>query len=158
MQSNGGDGNLLKRCEAMRKILSVSILALLLVGAGSTIYAKSNSAQNLSDWYKGSFQQKSGILGSFSAVELITSLSDFNQFVTESKKSLDAMFAVLLDEKTIDTQVSIEMQHAELINELNETVADLKQDNFFDEYVDKHNIEVEITTEVERMLEELVNE
>lgn len=140
-----------------RTIVFVGILALLVVGAGATIYAKSGSAQNVADWYKDSFQEKSEVLGSFTAVELITNLSEFNQFVTESKKSLNAMIAVLVDEKTSDTQSSIEMQHAELVNELNETVADLQQDNF-DEYVDELNIEAELMVEVEKVLEELVNE
>ena len=141
----------------MRRIFIIGILALFLIGAGTTIYAKSNSAQNLSDWYKDSFQQKSGLVGSLTAVELVTSLSEFNQFITGSKKSLDAMIAVLFEEKTSDVQSSIEMQHAEMVDELEETVAALQQDNF-DEYVDELNIEAELTMEVEKMLEELLNE
>ncbi|MGG0670375.1 hypothetical protein ABE073_17820 [Lederbergia citrisecunda] len=141
----------------MRRIFIIGILALFLVGAGTTIYAKSNSVQNLSDWYKDAFQQKSGLVGSLTAVELVTSLSEFNQFITGSKKSLDAMIAVLFDEKTSDVQSSIEMQHAEMVDELEETVAALQQDKF-DEYVDELNIEAELTVEVEKMLEELLNE
>lgn len=141
----------------MRRILSVGILVFLLVGAGTTIFAKSNTAQNIFDWYEGEFQQKSKDFGSIAAGELLTSLNNFNQFVTGSEKSLDAMFAVLFDEKTSDTQSNIEMQHAKLVNELNETVTELQQGDS-DEYVDKLNIEAELTMEVEKILEELLNE
>ena len=141
----------------MRKILSICVLTILLVGAGSSIYAKTNPAQNLSDAYKSAFQQKSETLGAVTAAQIIKGLADFNQFVSGSKTTLDAMIAALGDDGARDTQSEIDMRHAELVQELNETVVDLQQENF-DDYVDELTIEAEITREVEKIVEELVNE
>ena len=141
----------------MRKILSVCILTILLIGTGSSIYAKTNSTQNLSDWYKSAFQQKSEILGSVTATQIIKGVANFNQFVSGSKNTFDAVIAALGDDSARDTQSEIEMRHAEFVQELNETVIDLQQETF-DDYVDELNIEVEITREVEKIVEELVNE
>ena len=141
----------------IRKKLSICVLTILLVGAGSSIYAKTNPVQNLSDWYKSSFQQKSENLGTVTATEIIKGLADFNQFVSGSKSTLNAMIVALGDDGARDTQTEIEMHHAKLVQELNETVVDLQQENF-DDYVDKQTIEVEITREVEKIVEELVNE
>ena len=141
----------------MRKILSVCILTILLIGTGSSIYAKTNLAQNLSVWYKSAFQQKSEILGSVTATQIIKGVANFNQFVSGSKNTFDAVIAALGDDSARDTQSEIEMRHAEFVQELNETVIDLQQETF-DDYVDELNIEVEITREVEKIVEELVNE
>lgn len=141
----------------MRKFLSICIITILLAGAGATIYAKTNAAQNLSNWYKNAFQQKSEIMGSITATQIIKGVAGFNQFVSESKNNFDAVIAALRDDSVKDTQSVIEMRHDELVKELNETVVDLQQETF-DDYVDELNIEAEITREVEEMLEELVNE
>lgn len=141
----------------MRKFLSICIITILLVGAGATIYVKANSAQNLSNWYKNAFQQKSEIMGSITATQIIKGVAGFSQFVSGSKNNFDAVIVALGDDSARDTQSEIEMRHAELVQELNEAVVDLQQETF-DDYVDELNIEAEITREVEEMLEELVNE
>ena len=141
----------------MGKFLSICMLTILLIGAGSSIYAKTNLAQNLSVWYKSAFQQKSEILGSVTATQIIKGVADFNQFVSESKTIFDAAVATLRDDSTRDTQSGIEMRHDELVKELNETVMDLQQETF-DDYMDELNIEAEITREVEKIVEEIVNE
>lgn len=141
----------------MRKFLTICVLTILLVGAGSSIYAKTNPVQHLSDWYKSAFQQKSEILGAVTATQIIKGLADFNQFVSGSKSTLNAMIAALGDDGARDTQSEIDMRHAELVQEVNETVVELQQENF-DDYVDKLTIEAEITRDVEKIVEELVNE
>ncbi|MFD1205915.1 MULTISPECIES: hypothetical protein [Sporosarcina] len=141
----------------MKKVLGSCILLVILLSAGTTIYAYSNLTQNLYSWYEDAFQQKSEILGTVTGVQIADGLADFNQFVTESKKSFHTVLDILRDESIKNTQTDIEIQQAEMVKELNEIVADLQQDSF-DDYINELNIEADITFEVEQMIEELLDE
>lgn len=141
----------------MKKVLGSCILLFILLSAGTTIYAYSNLTQNLYSWYEDAFQQKSEILGTVTGVQIADGLADFNQFVTESKKSFHTVLDILRDESIKNTQTDIEIQQAEMVKELNEIVADLEQDSF-DDYINELNIEADITFEVEQMIEELLDE
>lgn len=140
----------------MRKLFSVFILTVFLISAGTAIYAKTNTSQNLSKWYNGAFQQISSDLGSGTATQIIKGLVDLDKFVSESKDNFSTALAALRDVNIGDTKVNIEMRQAKFINELDETVADLQQETFED-YVDELDIEAVLTAEVEIMLEELLN-
>lgn len=126
-----------------------------MVGIG-TIYASSNSAQNLSTWYNDLFQKRSEILGSETASHFIVGIADFSLFVKQSMESLDMNIEDMGDNQLEKTNSTINAHRSELIDSVNEA-AEL-QDVSFDDYVSNRNIEAEILLEVEAMLEELLNE
>lgn len=140
----------------MKKVLATFLLFTLLVSVG-TIYASNNSAHNLSDWYKGSFQKVSEELGATTATGMISIFKKVNTFRADSRVSIDTAIATFSSSQVKDAKSSIEKKRADTIKSLNHTVAELENVNF-DEYVDELNIEAEIEQDFEQMVEEVFNE
>jgi len=140
----------------LKKYITVFILTLFLIGAG-TIYASSNPVKSFATWYDSAFQLKAEKLGSVTATGLITGFSGFNRFVKESKQSIGASIANLSDDRSRQTQADILARQYEMLGDLNETAVELQKENF-DDYLETRNMEAEISQEVEKMLEELLNE
>lgn len=140
----------------MKKILGVFLLLTLLLSAG-TIYASSNSAQNLSAWYKEAFQKESEKLGATTATGMLLIFKEVNNFLEESKENIDETLAFFRDEKVENAKNGIEEYQGQTIKSLNDTAVELKNINF-DDYVDKLNIEAEIEQDFEKMVEEVFSE
>ncbi|NYF23614.1 hypothetical protein [Sporosarcina sp. JAI121] len=137
----------------MKKVLSTFLLITLLFSAG-TIYASSNSAQNLSDWYKKAFQKESEELGAATATGMISIFIGVNTSLKEAKKDIDTVIASIRGQRINDAKSGIERYQTKTINSLNTTVAELENVNF-DEYVDGLHIEEEIDQDFEKMVEEV---
>ncbi|MBO0588890.1 hypothetical protein [Sporosarcina sp. E16_8] len=140
----------------MKKVLGIVLLFTLLLSAGK-IYASGNPAQNLSDWYKNSFQKESGKLAVATTAGMLVVFKEVNSFVKESKKSIEDALASFGDDKMKEAESGIEEYQSNALNSLSDTVAGLENVNF-DDYVDKLNIEAEMDKDFENMVEELFSE
>ncbi len=145
-----------KEVLTMKKVLGTFLLFTLLLSAG-TIYASSNSAQNLSDWYKNSFQKESRKLESDTATGITLVFKEVNTFLKESKNEIDAAIATFGDKLAKASKTGVEEYQTQTINSLYDTVVELEKENF-DDQMDKLNIEAEISKDFESIVEEVFSE
>lgn len=140
----------------MKRVFSVFILTVFLVGAGTT-YASGNPVKSFASWYSSAFQKESIRLGSITATNLIARIADIDLFIQETKESFATIIADLNDDHIRETQAGIEAHQFEMVDSLRTTVVELQKESF-DDYLENRDIETEITSEVEQLLEELLNE
>ena len=135
----------------------VILLSIIFLASAGTIYANTNSAQMLSQWYEKSFKEKSESIGAETATALIRMLSENRMFVMEMNIALETAIAMQRDRATGDTTTGIEDYKDALIKDLNATRDELSNETL-EEYVTNRNIEEEIQLEFESILQEVLSE
>lgn len=140
----------------MKKILGIIIATSVLFSAG-TIYANVDSATKLSNWYERAFQKESEKLGAETAVGLGKTLTQVKVFIDESKKSLNRSIVSFTADRVKEVTSEIEKIKNDTANRLDQTVSDLKEENF-DDYAENANIEDQVEQDVENILEDVLSE
>jgi len=140
----------------MKKLIGIIIASSVLVSAGS-IYANVDPATKLSNWYDHSFQKESEKLGTETAVGLIKVFTQFQGIMKESKDSIDSSFVSFAANRVKEVALEISRIQNDTEDRLDETVSELKKENF-DDYAENANIEEELDRSVEEILKEVLNE
>ena len=140
----------------MKKIFGIIIAFSVLFSAGS-IYAKVDSAANFSNWYENSFQKESGRLGATTAAGIWTNANHVRTFVSESKIEIDSSIESFRDEQVRKVIAGILEFRDDNKSRLEQTVTDLKQENF-DDYVENVNIEETVDQDIKNILEDVLSE
>lgn len=140
----------------MKKLIGIIIASSVLVSAGS-IYANVDPATKLSNWYDHSFQEESEKLGAETGVGLWNMLSQVQGFAKESKASIDSSIVSFTAERVKEVALEISRIQNDTENRLDETVSELKNENF-DDYAENANIEEELDQSVEEILKEVLSE
>ena len=140
----------------MKKILGIIIASSVLFSAG-TIYANVDPATKLSNWYERSFQKESEKLGAETAVGLGKTLAQVKVFINESKNSFDRSIVSFTADRVKEVTAEIEKIKNDTENRLDQTVSELKEENF-DDYAENADIEVQVEQDIENILKDVLNE
>ncbi|MCZ8537286.1 hypothetical protein M9R32_08850 [Paenisporosarcina quisquiliarum] len=144
----------------MKKIIGIIVASSVLLGAG-TMYAKSDPAANLSNWYEHSFQNESDKLGAATGSGLWKTFSNVKIFVSEAKHTFDSSLTSFTTKRASEAISEIERYQIETENRLNQTVLEIKDGNL-KVYAKKANtnedIEEDVEQSVEEILEDVLNE
>ena len=140
----------------MKKILGIIIATSVLFSAG-TIYANVDPATKLSNWYERSFQKESEKLGAETAVGLWKTLAQVKVFIDESKNSFDRSIVSFTADRVKEVTAEIEKIKNDTENRLDQTVSELKEENF-DDYAENADIEVQVEQDIENILKDVLNE
>lgn len=140
----------------MKKLIGIIIASSVLVSAGS-IYANVDPATKLSNWYDHSFQKESEKLGTETAVGLIKVFTQFQGIMKESKDSIDSSIVSFAADRVKEVALEISRIQNDTENRLDETVSELKNENF-DDYAENANIEEELDQSFEEILKEVLKE
>lgn len=140
----------------MKKLIGIIIASSVLVSAGS-IYASVDSATKLSNWYNQSFQKESEKLGAETGVGLWNMLSQVQGFIKESKTSINDSMVSFTANRVKEVASEINRIQNDTENRLDETVTELKKENF-DDYAENANIEEELNQSFEEILKEVLKE
>lgn len=141
----------------IKKIIGIILAFTFLVSAGS-IYAKSDSAANLSNWYETSFHKKSGELGATTANAIGAILKNANIFIVKSKDIIDSSIESFRDEQVRKVVAGIVDYREDIKSQVDNTVTELQKENNFDDYAEKANIDEVVEKDVEDILAEVLNE
>jgi len=145
-----------KGMVTIKKIFGIILTFTFLIGAGS-IYAKIDSATNLSNWYENSFQKKSSELGTAAGTGIFNTLKNANVFVVGTKETLGSTIKSFRDEQVKKVVAEIVDYQNDIENQIDSTVNELEKENF-DDYAEKAKVEEEIEQDIENILEEVLNE
>jgi len=140
----------------LKKILGIIIASSVLFSAG-TIYANVDPATKLSNWYERSFQKESEKLGAETAVGLGKTLAQVKVFINESKNSFDRSIVSFTADRVKEVTAEIEKIKNDTENRLDQTVSELKEENF-DDYAENADIEVQVEQDIENILKDVLNE
>lgn len=140
----------------MKKIFGIIIASSVLLGAG-TMYAKTDSATNLSNWYEHSFQNESMKLGVETGAGLWKTFSNVKIFVSEAKQSFDSTLASFTAKRVSEATTEIEQYQIDTENRLEQTVSELKDENL-KVYSKKVNMNEDIEEDIEQSVEEILEE
>ncbi len=140
----------------MKKLIGIIIASSVLVSAGS-IYANVDPATKLSNWYDHSFQKESEKLGAETAVGLIKVFTQFQGIMKKSKDSIDSSIVSFAADRVKEVALEISRIQNDTENRLDETVSELKKENF-DDYAENANIEEELDQSFEEILKEVLSE
>ena len=127
-----------------------------LLGAG-TMYAKSDSAANLSNWYEHSFQNESIKVGAETGSGLWKTFSNVKIFVSEAKQSFDSSLTSFTTKRVSEAISEIEQYKIDTENRLNQTVSELKDENL-SVYETNEDIEEDVEQSVEEILKDVLND
>lgn len=144
----------------MKKIIGIIVASSVLLGAG-TMFAKSDPAANLSNWYEHSFQNESEKLGAETGSGLWKMFSNVRIFVSEAKQSLDSSLASFTTKRVSEAISEIEQYNIDTENRLHQTVSELKDENlkvYSKNANTNEDIEEDIEQSVEEILEDVLNE
>ena len=140
----------------IKKIFGIILTFTFLIGAGS-IYAKVDSAANLSNWYENSFQKKSSELGAATATGIFKTLKNANMLVVGTKETIGSTIDSFREDQVKKTVDEIVDYQNDIENQIDTTVIELEKENF-DDYAEKAKVEEEIEQDIENILEEVLNE
>lgn len=140
----------------MKKIIGIIIASTVLLSAG-TIYANVDSATRLSNWYERSFQKESSKLGAETAVGLTRTLGQVKVFIVESKEFIDQSILNFTVDRVKEVAAEIRKVQNDTENRLDQTVSELKKENF-DDYAENANIEEELNQSFEEILADVLSE
>jgi len=140
----------------MKKLIGIIIASSVLVSAGS-IYANVDSATKLSNWYDHSFQKESEKLGAETAVGLVKTVGQVKIFLSESRELLETSIVNYTADRAKEVVSEINKINNDNENRIEQTVSELKKENF-DDYAENANIEEELNQSFEEILKEVLSE
>ncbi|QUW21231.1 hypothetical protein JSQ81_15655 [Sporosarcina sp. Marseille-Q4063] len=136
--------------------IGISLLITVILCLGF-VYANVQAASTLSKWYTDTFQKEDEILSSTLETGVWTTFKRLGVFIAEAKQDAITAIEESRNKQVEESTANIEALVTDMKEQIDQTVTELDEENF-DAFVERRNIEEEIERDVATMLAEILDE